>query len=167
MDTLGISEALFRALMIASRQVTSHVEQELADTAGLSLPEFEILHALATAPDGRARAGELGMMLAWEKSRTSHQVTRMERRGLVARFTCESDQRGTWVVLSPAGADAVAAAEPAYRAAVGRALESIAGTQDGDAFARAALEIGRQLAPGACQSAVDAVERDLPAAARV
>ena len=59
--------------------------------------------------------------LTWEQSRLSHQLTRMQRRGLVAREECEADGRGAFVVLTAAGADAIAAAAPGHVAAV-RAL---------------------------------------------
>ena len=55
------------------------------------------------APEHSLRTGELADELSWEKSRVSHQVARMEARGLVERRECETDARGVWVVLTPDG----------------------------------------------------------------
>ena len=61
---------------------------------------------------------ELADQLQWEKSRLSHQLSRMERRGLVARQDCPDDARGALVVLAAAGRSAIEAAAPAHVEAV-------------------------------------------------
>jgi DNA-binding MarR family transcriptional regulator len=53
------------------------------------------------------RARELAETLSWEKSRVSHQVTRMEKRQLVERRECDTDLRGSWVGLTADGKRAV------------------------------------------------------------
>lgn len=163
---IGADVALFRALSLAARQLNAAVEQRLQNAASISLPEFEILSALRAAPDNKVRAGELGVMLAWEKSRTSHQVARMQRRGLVSRATCHDDLRGTWVGITDAGWDAIAAATPAYREAVEAQLSGVIGTDDADAIARLALQVSRRVAPESCHSEVSVLERSLGLIAR-
>ncbi len=66
-----------------------------------------MLVALLNAPGKQLRGRELGEELAWEKSRISHQVSRMEKRGLVERRECETDARGTWIGITPDGSRAV------------------------------------------------------------
>jgi len=152
--TDGLDITLFRALTLVARQLTVVVEQRLQADAGISLPEFEILSALAAAPDNRARAGALGQMLAWEKSRISHQVGRMERKGLIERFSCADDLRGTWVGLTDVGAGAIASATPAYEASVNAQLGTLAATEAGAALAREVLDIGSHVSPDSCQGEV-------------
>lgn len=152
--TDGLDITLFRALTLVARQLTVVVEQRLQAEAGISLPEFEILSALAAAPDRRARAGALGQMLAWEKSRISHQVGRMERKGLIERFSCVDDLRGTWVGLTDAGAGAIASATPAYDAAIRAQLGTLAATDAGANLAREVLDIGAHVSPDSCQGEV-------------
>ncbi len=159
--TPSIDVTLFRALHLATRQVTAGVEQELQEAAGVSLPEFQILNALSTSPEYRARPREIGDMLGWEKSRTSHQVTRMEKRGLLERFECSADMRGTWVVLTPAGAQAALAAEPAYVAAVEEQLGAFAPAEDRESLARQLLELGREASSTTCQGEVAVLESSL------
>ncbi|MFY4709644.1 hypothetical protein [Burkholderia glumae] len=62
--------------------------------------------------------------LDWEKSRLSHQLTRMEARGLVARVS-QDTARAINIALLPAGADAIAAARPAHAKAVRAVLRQI------------------------------------------
>lgn len=164
--TDGVDITLFRSLTFVARQLTVVVEQRLQSQAGISLPEFEILSALAAAPDNRARAGALGQMLAWEKSRISHQVGRMERKGLIERFSCEDDLRGTWVGLTSTGAGAIASATPAYEAAVKAQLGALAATESGARLAREVLDIGTQVSPESCQADVTQMVDSLGAEGR-
>lgn len=153
----GLDITLFRALTLVARQLTVAVEHRLQREAGISLPEFEILSALAAAPDRRARAGELGQMLAWEKSRISHQVGRMERKGLIERFSCADDLRGTWVGLTDTGAEAIASATPAYDTAIQAQLGKLAATDAGAGLTREVLAIGTTVSPASCQGEVAAL----------
>ena len=87
---------------------------------GLSHPDYLVLTALDEDRDGRRRLVELARDLGWEKSRTSHHVARMCARGLVAKSTCPTDRRGTFVVLTDEGRRARALAAPDYLADVTR-----------------------------------------------
>jgi len=158
--------ALFRALGLAARQLNAAIEQRLQAAANISLPEFEILEALRHAEHHKLRSGELGEMLAWEKSRTSHQVARMQRRALVDRATCSDDLRGTWVSLTDAGLAAVTTAAAAYHAAIETHVSGVVGTGDADAVARLAVQICRRVAPEACEGEVADLERRLGLIAR-
>ena len=60
-----------------------------------------MLVQLTDSPEGRVRVTDLARALSWEKSRASHHLTRMERRGLVAREECRDDGRGAFVALTP------------------------------------------------------------------
>ena len=57
---------------------------------------------------------ELTDALAWEQSRVSHQLARMQGRGLVAREECPTDARGAFAVLTAAGRAAIERAAPAH-----------------------------------------------------
>ena len=64
------------------------------------------------------RSSELAAGIGWERSRLSHHLGRMERRGLVRREECATDNRGAEVVLSTAGAEAFRAATVPHLRAV-------------------------------------------------
>ena len=69
---------------------------------GLSMHDYEILVELSEAPRSRMRMTELADRTAQSRSRLSHQINRMETRGLVTREGCEGDKRGTFAVLTAA-----------------------------------------------------------------
>lgn len=94
---------LFRSLRVMNEQLGRALDRQLQRDAGISQADYAILVTLFEAPERQLRTGELGDTLAWEKSRVSHQVARMETRGLVARVTCDTDGRGTWVTLTTDG----------------------------------------------------------------
>lgn len=85
---------------------------------GLSIHDYEILVELSEAPLRRMRMTELADRTAQSRSRLSHQVNRMEARGLVTREGCEGDKRGTFAVLTPEGTAAIATAAPCHVASV-------------------------------------------------
>ncbi|XVQ07731.1 MarR family winged helix-turn-helix transcriptional regulator [Spirillospora sp. CA-255316] len=81
--------------------------RRLARDGGLSGADFEVLAALAASPDGRMTSLRVRRTLVWEKSRLSHQVRRMERRGLITREPNPDDARSSLLALTPAGRAAV------------------------------------------------------------
>ena len=83
----------------AARELTHAFDRRLQDDSGISHPEYLVMLALWNAPHRKMRTGEL----AWEKSRVSHQVTRMVSRGLLERTECDTDARGVWVGITSEG----------------------------------------------------------------
>jgi DNA-binding MarR family transcriptional regulator len=77
-----------------------------------------VLHPLSEAPGGLLRARDLGIEIRWDRSRLSHHLSRMEKRGLVVREECVEDARGLMVRLTKAGRRAIEAAAPAHVEAV-------------------------------------------------
>jgi DNA-binding MarR family transcriptional regulator len=85
---------------------------------GLSMHDYEILVELSEAPDRRMRMTELADQTAQSRSRLSHQINRMETRGLVTREGCEGDKRGTFAVLTARGAATIGKVAPFHVASV-------------------------------------------------
>jgi DNA-binding MarR family transcriptional regulator len=102
---------VWRAFTTMHRSLEATVETRL-NGASVSGPDFDVLSALLESDVWGVRSGELAASLGWEKSRLSHQLRRMEARGLIERRECESDMRGTWVVLTDEGRTTVRAALP-------------------------------------------------------
>lgn len=95
-------------------QLQARLARGLLAHSGLSDADYTVLVNLSEAPGGRLRAYELGRAMQWEKSRLSHQLTRMGRRGLVAREECDTDVRGSFVVITEQGRAAIEAAAPVH-----------------------------------------------------
>jgi DNA-binding MarR family transcriptional regulator len=94
---------VWRSFHTMRRQLDLALERGLQQDAKISMPDFEVLLALFEATNNQLRARELGTLISWEKSRLSHQVTRMEARGLVERTECDTDARGTWIGITQKG----------------------------------------------------------------
>ncbi|WP_329481511.1 MarR family winged helix-turn-helix transcriptional regulator [Kribbella sp. NBC_01484] len=100
------------------RELMRALEARLIGNSGLSGADYALLHPLSEAEDGVLRTRDLGKSVGWERSRLSHQVSRMEKRGLVCREECASDARGSMVRLTELGWKAIDAAAPDHVAAV-------------------------------------------------
>src|ERR1700743_1213819 len=112
----------WRTYLRMSSLLPAALNRELQQDSGLTLPEYEVLVALSEAPQRRLRPFQICEALNWEQSRLSHQLTRMERRGLVTRRECAADGRGGLIELTAAGADAIDAAAPRHVATVRRLI---------------------------------------------
>jgi len=104
----------WRGLLRMTAQLNARANRQLLQEYGISLPDYEVLVALSEAPEGRLRVFEIADALAWEQSRVSHQLARMQRRGLIAREDCASDARAAFAVLTAAGRAAIERAAPAH-----------------------------------------------------
>src|SRR5579862_4633686 len=108
----------WRTYLRMSSLLPAALNRQLQRDCGLTLPEYEVLVQLSESPRHRLRPFQICEALNWEQSRLSHQLTRMERRGLVLRKECMADGRGAYVELTPAGAEAITAAAPRHVATV-------------------------------------------------
>src|SRR5215831_5918531 len=108
----------WRTYLRMSSLLPAQLNRQLQRDSGLTLPEYEVLVQLSEAPQQRLRPFQICEALNWEQSRLSHQLTRMQQRGLLTREECEADGRGALVVLTAAGADAIGSAAPGHVAAV-------------------------------------------------
>ena len=113
-------ERAWRGLQLMQMRLERELARQLAAGSGLSYPDYLVLVALTDRPDGRMRLFELGAFLGWEKSRLSHHVARMEKRGLVDKEPCDDDRRGAFVVITRKGRAEIEAAAPGHLAAVRR-----------------------------------------------
>src|ERR1700759_5133097 len=102
----------WRTYLRMSSLLPAALNRQLQQDCGLTLPEYEVLVQLSESPDRRLRPFQICDALNWEQSRLSHQLTRMERRGLVARQECAADGRGAEVILKAAGAGSISSAAP-------------------------------------------------------
>ena len=111
---------LWQAYRDLYQELARALEDQLLRDAGLSGSEYAVLVPLSHTPGGVLRARELGGELGWDRSRLSHLVRRMEKRGLVAREECSEDRRGSMVRLTDAGMAAVEDVAPAHSEAIRR-----------------------------------------------
>lgn len=110
----GDAQILWQRWLRLNALLPGVLHRELQADAGLSLSDFEVLVKLTDTAEGRVRVSDLARGLNWERSRLSHHVSRMERRGLVERSECLDDGRGALVVLTAHGRSAIECAAPGH-----------------------------------------------------
>lgn len=132
--------------------------RDLWADCGLSDADYTVLVHLSEAGTGesdtgrqRVRMSDLAGALRWSKSRLSHQVGRMESRGLLSRQGCPSDARGSFAVLTDSGLREIQRAAPIHVARVRQHFVDLLSDDQLDALAEISEAlIGRLLSvPGA------------------
>ena len=110
-------QATWRAYLEMQLRISAAIERNLAES-GLSAADYALMVPLSEAANGELRARDLALWIGWDRSRLSHQIRRMEERGLITRRSCPTDARGTMLALTPTGRAAVEATAPGHVATV-------------------------------------------------
>lgn len=105
-------QAVWRDYLRATMEVREGLERHLLSETGLSLNEYEVLVVLSEQPEHRIRMARLAEELVNSRSRLSHTVQRMEKRGLVERHSCAKDGRGVYCTLTDEGYEVLKGAAP-------------------------------------------------------
>jgi DNA-binding MarR family transcriptional regulator len=110
----------WRAFLRVHSQVMGRLARQLQEDSDLSLADYDVLVRLTESAAPTLRPSELAERLQWEQSRLSHQLSRMERRGLVWRHDHPSDGRGLVIEATERGWQAIRSAAPGHAEAVRR-----------------------------------------------
>jgi DNA-binding MarR family transcriptional regulator len=97
---------VWREYVETSEALRSRLAGKLQTDSELSSGDYQVLLALSEADDRSLRSSELAAHIGWERSRLSHHLGRMEKRGLVRRRSCADIAHGVDVILTDAGAEA-------------------------------------------------------------
>jgi DNA-binding MarR family transcriptional regulator len=108
--------------MFMGEDVLGRVGRDIAQATGLSGSEFGVLSRLAAIGKGEMRQQALARVMSWDKSRLSHQLTRMQERALIERRP--ADGKTVLVTLTAHGREKLAAARPIHAESVRRNLLS-------------------------------------------
>jgi DNA-binding MarR family transcriptional regulator len=117
-----LEDRAWRGFRTMFRLLEGRLARELAEETGLSMADYTVLSNLVEAEHRAWRITELAEQAQWSQSRLSHQIRRMEERGLVQRDGADNDARGTVVVLTRSGLRAIAEAAPGHFRGVRRHL---------------------------------------------
>jgi DNA-binding MarR family transcriptional regulator len=110
--------AVWRDFIETTERLRSIIEGRMQSDSALSAGDYAVLLALSEAAANRMRSSELAAHINWERSRLSHHLGRMEKRGLITREDCATDSRGAEIVLAPDGAAAFRRASPSHLHAI-------------------------------------------------
>lgn len=94
---------LWRLMIAGFNTICRTIDERLQAGSELSSSEYAVLVVLSEAEQRTLRLRELCAELGWDRSRASHQVTRMAKRGLLTKEKCPGDARGVLVTLTSEG----------------------------------------------------------------
>lgn len=134
-------ERTWRAYRRMRARLDLQLTRDLANDAGLSEPDYDVLSGVSEAEGQRLRLKELADSMLWSQSRLSHHIARMEQRGLVVREDCASDRRGAVIALTSQGWQTIRAAAPAHVASVRRHLIDLLTPEEIETLGRIAEKV--------------------------
>jgi DNA-binding MarR family transcriptional regulator len=112
----------WRTFLTAAQTLFGAVDGQLVRDSDIPHGYYEILVRLSEAPGHALRMTQLAEASTSSKSRLSHAVARLEKRGWVRRADCPTDRRGQVCQLTDVGMAALAAAAPGHVDQVRRSL---------------------------------------------
>jgi len=95
-------------------ELTKQLDAQLTREHDLPLSSYEVLLYLADSEGGRLRMAELADAVLLSRSGLTRLVDRLERDGLLKRVRCESDARGLFAEITPAGRELFDAARATH-----------------------------------------------------
>ncbi|MFD7624819.1 MarR family winged helix-turn-helix transcriptional regulator [Streptomyces sp. NPDC059851] len=114
------------ALSLLHGRIEAHIERALQADHGLSVREYSLLDVLSrqhNGPGGHLRMNQVADAVVLSQSATTRLVSRLEDRGLLSRYLCDTDRRGIYTDVSDAGLALLAAARPTNDTALREALD--------------------------------------------
>jgi DNA-binding MarR family transcriptional regulator len=131
----------WRAYLEGTARLVDALDRAHDDGVPLSLGEYHLMVQLSEAPDRTLRMSQLADCLALSRSRLTHTVDRMERRGLVERHPVPGDKRGVNCVMTDAGWDLLVASAPRHVEAVRRFLVDVLTPEEFAVLGRAMAKV--------------------------
>src|SRR5712671_2213888 len=138
--------AIWRSLLDTTAELRRVLGAKLQES-GLSPADYQVLLALREAEGTRLRSSELAATIDWQRSRLSHHLGRMERRGLIRRDECATDSRGAEVSLTDEGARIFRGATTPHMRAIKKHFADALTPEQFEALADILRALGNHLHP--------------------
>lgn len=123
-------QASWRSFLGGTTVLMDQLDRDLRRAHDLSMPEYEILVRLSEAPRRRMRMAVLASSVAQSRSRVTHTIARLQRKGLVERSACTDDGRGVNAHLTNRGMEALESAARTHVAGVREYLVDVADPEE-------------------------------------
>ena len=146
-EGLGSLEQAWSLLVGVTTWLPTTMDAHLAEIAGLSHAEYQVLRWLARSEGGALHMTPLANTTSVTQSHLSRIVARLEKRDLVSRDPDPDDGRYTLARLTDAGAAVVSSAERTYAAAVRELVFEGLPDEDLAALARVSTRILQRIRP--------------------
>ncbi|WP_405797109.1 MarR family winged helix-turn-helix transcriptional regulator [Streptomyces sp. NBC_01506] len=132
------------ALSLLHSRIETHIERALQSGHDLSVREYSLLDVLSRQHDGEGghlQMKEVADAVVLSQSATTRLVSRLEDRGLLARYLCPTDRRGIYTDVSESGLRLLAEARPTNDTALREALDAAATNPELAPLVRAVEEL--------------------------
>ncbi|MEU2248279.1 MarR family transcriptional regulator [Streptomyces sp. NPDC019224] len=132
------------ALSLLHGKIETRVERALQSGHGLSVREYSLLDVLSrqhNGPGGHLQMKQVADAVGLSQSATTRLVTRLEDRGLLTRYLCDTDRRGIYTDVTDTGAALLSEARPTNDSALRAALDEAAENPELAPLVRAVEEL--------------------------
>jgi DNA-binding MarR family transcriptional regulator len=117
----------WRTLAALHARIEDRLERALQKAHELSVSEYTVLDVLNRQDGFHLRMNQLSNAVVLSQSATTRLVTRLEDRGLLARYLCPTDRRGIYTEVTEKGHELLALARPTHDQALASSLEEAEG----------------------------------------
>jgi len=117
------------ALSLLHGKIENRVERALQSAHDLSVREYSLLDVLSrqhNGPGGHLQMKQVADAVGLSQSATTRLVTRLEDRGLLTRYLCDTDRRGIYTDVTDSGLALLSEARPTNDSALRSALDEAA-----------------------------------------
>ena len=104
----------WRTLAALHARIEDRLERALQKAHSLSVSEYTVLDVLNRQDGFHLRMNQLSNAVVLSQSATTRLVTRLEDRGLLARYLCPTDRRGIYTEVTEKGHELLALARPTH-----------------------------------------------------
>ncbi|RPK39000.1 MarR family transcriptional regulator [Streptomyces sp. NBC_01696] len=121
------------ALSLLHGKIEARIERALQSHHSLSAREFSLLDVLSrqhSGTGGHLQMKQVADAVVLSQSATTRLVTRLEDRGLLTRYLCDTDRRGIYTDVTEAGLTLLSEARPTNDTALRAALDEAAETPE-------------------------------------
>lgn len=94
--------------------------KHLTENCGVSEAEYQIFMGFKISAQKQLKPSQLAEVIGWDIARVSHQVSRMEAKGLIKRHQCPEDARSYLLQMSKKGEALIEKAFPLQMQEVNR-----------------------------------------------
>lgn len=113
----------WRTLAALHARIEDRLAKALEAAHDISVSEYTVIEVLDRQDEHHMRMQQLANAVVLSQSATTRLVSRLEDRGLLARYLCATDRRGIYSQVTEDGRALLEAARPTHDAAVREALE--------------------------------------------
>ena len=135
-------QRFWRAMLQGQSLLQTVLDRELRELAGIALADYEVLVIVSESPGHTRRMAEIAEEVGVSRSRLSHTVARLEKRGILKRTSTRGDGRGVNCSMTDEGWELMQKIAPIHVEGVREHLIDLMSSEEtqvlADVFTRAA-----------------------------